>query len=153
MKQPIGNATIPLTCDPHCLNDVPNGYYEPMLIMSLESTMNSALGHNKSEKVALAVDGKEGIGVISKESRDCMWDEIMIHKKGLSNMRDRFGPIQSLHQFKLECLNETAKALTRLRTKHSLTEWSCTQTAKDLVLMLDEHIADVNSLVADGNYE
>ena len=60
---------------------------------------------------------------------------------------------QSLHQFKLECLNETVKELDRLRTKDSLTLWSCAQTTKDLVSTLDDHIADVNSLAEDKYYD
>jgi len=149
----IANTTIPLTYDPHCLNDMPNGHCEPILIISSENIMDAVKGYNESDKLALAVDGKEGIDVIAEEARDCIWDEIMIHKKGLRNMRDRSGQSQSLYQFKLEYLNEIVKELTRLKTKYSLTEWSYTQTAKDLVLILDEYIADVNSNIADGNYE
>ena len=76
----------------------------------------------------------------------------MVHKMRVRNTRELFGLSNSLHQFKLQCLNGIVKEVIRLRTKHILNEWSHTQTAKDLVLTLDEYI-DVNSLMAHGNYE
>jgi len=149
----IGDDTVPLEYDPHCANDMPNGSCEPIMIISAERILDVASGHNETEKLASAVDGKEGIDVIAKEARPCIWDELMIRKKGLRNMKDRSGPEQSIYKYKLEYLAEMLNELNRLKTKYSLTEWSYKKTAQDLVIILDEYIDEVTLAIANGDYE
>ena len=79
-------------------------------------------GRAETEKLTSAVDRIERINVIAPEARACIWDELMIHKKGLRNMRDCAGPAKSVYKFKLEYLNEMIVELTRLKTKYSVSE-------------------------------
>merc|ERR1711862_402100 len=91
----IGNDTVTPAIDPHCVKDMPNGSCEPSLIVSAENLLHPILGYVEAEKLAKAVEGKQGIDVIPKEARPCIWDELMIRKKGLRTMTDRIGPSQS----------------------------------------------------------
>lgn len=72
---------------------------------------------------------------------DCIWEELIQHKKGPKTIHDRpDGYVDSGYNFSLEMLNEMIHELNRLTTKYSSDDWNTKSTANRLVELLMEHI-------------
>jgi len=61
--------------------------------------MDPVKGYGESSKLAAALDGLQGIDVIAEEARDCIWEEVIIRRKGVRTMRDRTGPKKEAYGF------------------------------------------------------
>ena len=57
------------------------------------------IGYAEQVKLAAAVEGKQGIDIIAEEARDCIWEEVIIRRKGVRTMRDRTGPKKEAYDF------------------------------------------------------
>ena len=135
----VSNGTVVTpSYDPHCLNDMPDGC-EPTAVVSAEHLVDHNIGPEEGLKIAKTLDNKVGINVIAEEARECIWRELIINKKGYKTFLDREGLPESSYPFTEELLEEMIHELERLITKYSDTNWQTKQTARDLVLLLEEH--------------
>merc|ERR1712226_561610 len=97
-------------------------------------------------------DSRQGIDVIDHQALPCIWDELMVEKKGIHTMIDRSGS-GSDYKFLLPHLTEMLSELNRLKTKYSGPAWTTKETAQSLVVILDDYITDINAQIEFGNYE
>ena len=134
----VGNLVVTPTYDPHCIYDMPGGC-EPILIISGEKLVDTSDGPAEGLKIANIIDGKEGMEVIEEEARRCVWEELIIRRKGLKTYVDREGYGEYEYNFTEEQLQAMIDELSRVIIKYSTPEWSSKQTAQDLVPILTWH--------------
>ena len=134
----VGNQSVTPTYDPHCIYDMPAGC-EPILIISVEKLVDTSDGPAEGLKIANIIDGKEGMEVIEEEARRCVWEELIIRRKGLKTYVDREGYGEYEYNFTEEQLQAMIDELSRVIIKYSSPVWSSKQTAQDLVTILTWH--------------
>ena len=124
--------------DPHCITDMPGGC-EPVLIISGERLVDHTTGPAEGLKLANIIEGKAGMSVIGDEARHCIWEELIIRKKGLKTFIDREGYGEYEYNFPKYQLELMVVELNRLITKYESPAWSSKKTAQDLVDLLIWH--------------
>jgi len=146
----VGNATVQPELDDHCILDMPDGSCEPVAIVSIDKLMDPVKGYAENAKLAAAVEGKQGIDIIAEEARDCIWEEVIIRRKGVRTMRDRTGPTPDSYDFTAVMYGKMIAELTRLKSKYSAPEWDSKQPAQDLLILLDDYILDITQDLITG---
>ncbi len=103
----VGNATVTPSYDPNCVYNVSQGC-EPFLIISAERLVEPETGPAENRKLALALQGKPGIGefLIDESVWECIWTELIVNKKGLKTFIDREGLEEREYNFSAEMLVE-----------------------------------------------
>jgi len=141
----VTDATGPpsATYDPHCAQgEITNGC-EPVAVISADKLRDYTEGPVETTAIAEALmnDVRTGQYVIAQEAWDCIWEEIIQHKKGPKNIHDRPGyeNLYENYNFSVEMLLEMKDELNRLIAKYSSSEWNTKQTANRLVEILSEH--------------
>jgi len=151
----VGNdAIVQPSYDPHCLNDVPTCI--PVEIISAERLIqDSAMGRAEGVKIANTLVGKQGIDdwLIEEEAWECIWEELIIHRKGLKTVLDRCRTDDDTveacdetigeqdYNFSEEMLTKMISELNRLIIKYSASGWA--PISVTLVELLTEHRADI----------
>jgi len=146
----VGNVTVQPELDDHCIVDMPNGACEPIAVVSIDRLMDPVKGYAEQAKLAAAVEGKQGIDVIAEEARDCIWEEVVIRRKGVRTMRDRTGPKEESYSFTPLMYGKMIAELTRLKSKYTAPEWDDVQPAQDLLILLDDFILDITKDLING---
>jgi hypothetical protein len=129
------------TYDPHCLNDITAGC-EPIAIISAERLVKTDTGPIEGRKIANIIANNTGIKdyMIEEEAWECIWEELILRKKGLKTFIDREGVEERDYNFSEEMLDEMLKELNRLIVKYGVgSSYSDKDTAKYLVELLQEH--------------
>ncbi len=88
------------------------------------------------------IRGKSGIGdyLIDEDSWECIWNELLVNKKGVKTFLDREGLEKRNYNFSVEFLNHMIAQYDRLINKYGgdpLYNWRT--TSQDLVELLTEH--------------
>ena len=138
----VGNDTIVSpSYDPHCENDVSGGC-EPIEIISAERLVQTDTGPAEGRKIANILVNQTGIKdwMIEEDAWECIWTELIVHKKGLKTFIDREGVVERDYNFSEEMLSEMIHELDRLVIKYSGAEWNYKPTANTLVELLKEHL-------------
>jgi len=122
--------------DPMCAT-IEKGCY-PVSIISAEKLVVPETGPAEGRKIAELINGKEGFDdyMIDEKAWDCIWNELIINKRGLKTFIDRDGLREESYDFSFEMFNEMWYELDRLITKYGGKD---DQVAKDLVELLEEH--------------
>jgi len=140
----VGPDTIVApTRDPHCVNDVTNGC-KPIEVISAEKLVDHATGRAESRKLAKVLQNSAGFEdwLIEEEAWECIWEELIIKKKGIKTFIDREGVEERDYNFSEEMLRKMIAELTRLITKYGNSEeYANLSTAIYLVQLLSEHRA------------
>jgi len=140
----VGPDTIVApTRDPHCVNDVTNGC-KPIEVISAEKLVDRATGGAESRKLAKVLQNSAGFEdwLIEEEAWECIWEELIIKKKGIKTFIDREGVEERDYNFSEEMLRKMIAELTRLITKYGNNEeYANLSTAIYLVQLLSEHRA------------
>jgi hypothetical protein len=90
--------------------------------------------------------------VIDQEAWDCIWNELIVNKKGLKTVYDRPGyGSEDAHNFSSEMLQLMIIELTRLISKYDGPEWNTKETADRIVSLLTEHRALIQIELAEVN--
>jgi len=130
--------TTPVTpsYDPMCAT-ITSGCY-PVRIISGEKLVAPDTGPTEGRKIAELIYGKEGFDewMIDEEAWECIWNTLIINKKGLKTFIDRGGLTEHSYDFTFEMTNEMWYQLERLITKYGV---KSDQVAQDLVALLTEH--------------
>jgi len=140
----IGNQTVSPEFDPNCANKVSGGC-QPIQIISAEKLVELETGPDENAKIAQTIAGKAGIGeyLIDQSVWSCIWEELIVNKKGLKTFIDREGVSERDYKFSAEMLGEMIHELDRMIDKYGSNEspdfWYAKQTAKDLVSLFTEH--------------
>jgi len=140
----VSNTTkISPTYDPHCAQgEITNGC-EPVAIISADKLRDYTEGPAETSAIAEALmnDVRTGQYVIAQEAWDCIWKELIQHKKGpiTIDVRPGYGNLYEGYNFSVEMLLEMIDELNRLITKYGGAEWNTKQTANRLVEILVEH--------------
>lgn len=136
----VGNQTVIPSYDPHCVNDVSGGCH-PVQVISAEKLVDTSTGPSEGLKIARVLQNKTGVSdfLIEEEAWGCIWEELIIKKKGLKTFIDREGISERDYNFSEEMLTEMVKELDRLINKYSGSAWNWRQTSQDLVGLLEEH--------------
>jgi hypothetical protein len=126
--------------DPHCLNDVTAGC-KPKEIISAERLVETGTGPTEGRKIAQVIENNTGIEdyMIEEDAWGCIWEELIVRKKGLKTFIDREGVGEYDYNFSEEMLDEMLKELHRLIVKYSGSLYSTQSTAVELVELLQEH--------------
>ena len=139
----VGNIEVPMTYDEHCLNEVPGGC-EPVVVVSGDRLIDLVDGPSEIEKVGLALEGRKNIDVISREARACIWNEVVVNRKGVRTLLDRGGNLSpNAYGFTADHLQQMIDELTRLRDKYSAPGWIEKQISKDLVSILEQDMTNI----------
>jgi len=145
----VGDAVVPPTIDPHCALDMPSGACQPIAIISVDRLLDPVKGYAENAILAAAIEGKQGVEIIAEEARDCIWDEVVIRRKGSRTMRDRTGD-ESAYNFTYEMYGAMIQELSRLKSKYSAPEWDDVPVAQQLLELLDDYILDITSSIIQG---
>lgn len=139
-------AFVPPTYDPHCINDVSGGC-EPVQIISAERLIQLDIGSAETRKIAevLMNNPKMAMYVIEEEAWDCVWEELIVKKKGLKTFIDRPNTTEHDYNFSAEMLEEMILELDRLINKYGSSDWNSKPTAIDLVGLLQEQRSSVQT--------
>ena len=138
--------------DPHCINgDVTDGC-EPVAVISAEKLRDYAEGPAETAKIAnvLLNDERTGQYVIAEEAWSCIWQELIVYKKGLKTVSDRPNTEVDFN-FSGEMLEEMILELSRLITKYSGPDWNAKETANRVVDLLIEHRALIQTELNEVN--
>jgi len=84
-------ATVEPAYDPHCANnDISHGC-EPVEVISVDRLVDQTKGPDETAKIAKALlsDSKTGDHVIAQEAWGCIWEEMIVHKRGPKTIYDR----------------------------------------------------------------
>jgi len=136
----VGDQVVTPNYDPHCVNDVSGGCV-PIKIISAERLVKSETGPAETRKIAevLINNPKMAQYVIEEEAWDCVWEELIMNRKGLKTVHDR-PTTEEEYNFSAEMLEEMVHELDRLITKYSSSDWNTKPVANDLVDLLQEHL-------------
>jgi len=128
--------TVTPSYDPMCLT-IEKGCY-PVRIISAEKLVVNATGPAEGRKIAELINGKEGFDdyMIDEEAWGCIWNELIINKRGLKTFLDRDGLREDSYDFSFEMYNEMWYQLDRLINKYGDDD---NETAQELVALLREH--------------
>ena len=147
----VGNDTIVTpTYDPHCLNDVTAGC-EPIVIISAERLVKQDTGPAEGRKIAQALEGLNGVEdfLIPADAYQCIWEELILKKKGVKTFLDREGIEERDYNFSEEMLEEMIAELNRVIIKYSGPKWNSMETANYVEELLTEHKALIESELDD----
>ena len=129
--------------DPHCTNGHVSGGCEPVAILSADKLFDATTGPLETARIAnvLKRDARTGQYVINSETWNCIWEEMIVNRKGLPVTADR--PNYGLYDynFSSEILLSMIKQLNRLISKYSCAQYSPKPTANRIVELLTEHRA------------
>ena len=114
-------------------------------MVSAERLLNPSTGPAEAEKLGNSIQGKHGITdyLIDKEAWGCIWQELIMNKKGAKTFLDREGIDAQEYNFSEEMLNQMIYEVDRMILKYSTSEWQLRQIAQDLVGMLQDHKASL----------
>lgn len=138
----VPNGTIvESSYDPNCLDENVSDGCHPMAIISAERLQTAGWGASETRKIAKVLDGKRGISdyLIDEDAWDCIWEELIVNKKGVKTFIDREGIEERDYNFSALMLQDMVTELERLITKHSEPEWFWRETSRSLVGLLQEH--------------
>lgn len=146
----VGDAIVTPTYDPHCTNDVSGGC-EPIEIISAERLVETSTGPTEGRKIAKVLEGRNGIKdfLIPEDAYQCIWEELIVKKKGLKTFIDRAGIEERDYNFSEEMLSEMVVELNRLIIKYSGANWNYKPTANYLVELLQEHLSLIEVELAE----
>eukprot|EP00957_Ditylum_brightwellii_P200876 15312202-Ditylum_brightwellii.AAC.1 len=113
----------------------------PVAIVSAERLQDPSTGPIENRKFARALEGKRGISdyLIAEEAWDCIWEELIVHKKGSKTFLDRKGLNERDYNFSEEMLNAMIQETTRLIRKYGSAENTMIKINTELVSILEEH--------------
>jgi len=122
--------------DQRCVNFVSGGC-EPVAIISGENLEKNS---QETHKLGKVLEGKRGISdyLIDEDAWDCLWEELIVNKKGAKTFLDR-GMDTKSYNFSEEMIDLMLEEVNRLIDKYSSPPWNSKQTANDLVSILKEH--------------
>ena len=145
----VGDAVVTPTYDPHCTNDVSGGC-EPIEIISAERLVETSTGPAEGLKIAKVLEGRNGIKdfLIPEDAYQCIWEELILKKKGLKTFIDREGVEERDYNFSEEMLSEMIVELNRVIIKYSGANWNYKPTANYLVELLQEHLTLIEDELA-----
>jgi len=141
----VGDERVSPEYDEHCVFDMPDKC-QPKAIVSVERLLNPNTGPNETAKIAATIQGK-GVDVIEDEAWTCIWEELLVRRKGPRTMLDRVGPPAEAFNFTTEEYVEMLIELNRLKDKYNSVEWSLSHQAQDLVTILDSYIFDISEVI------
>lgn len=103
----VGNQTVSPVFDPNCASKVSSGC-QPIQIISAEKLVEVETGPAENVKIAQAIEGKPGIGeyLIDQSVWACIWEELIVNKKGLKTFIDREGVSERDYNFSAQMLDE-----------------------------------------------
>lgn len=135
----VGNETFEDAYDPNC-ELITNGC-DPVNIISAERLVDLSTGKVEGRKIAELVVGKKGFDdfMIEEDAWGCIWEELIINKRGVKTFLDREGLNERNYNFSEDMLEAMIAELQRLITKYSGASWAESQNAAYLVELLSEH--------------
>jgi len=137
----VADGSIGPVYDRNCANGFITDGCAPKAVISAERLRDHTLGPIETAKIAnvLLEDDRTGDYVIAPEAWDCIWDELIVKKKGLKIIDDRPEPEEE-YNFSEEMLDLMVHELERLITKYSGPDWNTKATANRVVELLSEHL-------------
>ena len=149
----VGDQVVTPSYDPHCINDVSGGCL-PIEIISAERLVEPETGPAENRKIANVLVNKKGVDdfLIEEDAWKCIWEELIINRKGYKTFIDREGLEERDYNFSQEMLEEMIKELNRLIKKYSGVEWELVKISSTLVDILTEHralmIEELNEVIS-----
>lgn len=133
--------------DPHCANDEVSAGCQPVAVISAERLLDYNEGPAETTAIANILINNPLMSpyVIEPEAWDCIWNELIVNKKGARTILDRPNTNYTSddYNFSAEMLEKMLNELDRLLTKYSSIEWSNNDNANRLVQLFTEHRAEL----------
>lgn len=144
----VGSDTVVTpSYDPHCENGDVSAGCIPVAVFSAEKLLDYAEGPAETTAIANVLLGHEKMSefVIEPEAWDCIWNELIVNKKGARTIQNRPNTnyTENDYNFSSELIEEMIKELDRLLSKYSSTEWMNNDNANRLVQLFTEHRAEL----------
>mmetsp|Transcript_13669 Transcript_13669/g.31178 ORF Transcript_13669/g.31178 Transcript_13669/m.31178 type:complete len:568 (+) Transcript_13669:132-1835(+) len=145
----VGDATVTPSYDPMCAT-VTDGC-APAAVISAEKLREHDVGATETAAIAnvLHNDDRMGQYVIDSSTWDCVWDELIVKKRGLKTVYDRPGFTENDYNFSEEMLETMIQELDYIITKYSGPDWNTKSTAIRLVQLISEHKTLVETELAE----
>ena len=146
----VGNQTVTPSYDPHCIDDVSGGCF-PVEIISAEKLVEKDTGIAEGRKIAKVLENRTGVQdwLITEDAWECIWEELIVRKKGLKTFIDREGIEERDYNFSEEMLADMVTELNRLINKYSGPEWNTKPVANTLVEILQGHLVLIETELAE----
>eukprot|EP00956_Cyclotella_meneghiniana_P026525 scaffold57506_cov63-Cyclotella_meneghiniana.AAC.1 len=139
------DTVVTPTYDPHC-QMVTNGC-KPVAIFSAEKLLSYSEGPEETASIANVLMGNEKMSphVIEQEAWDCIWDELIVKKKGARTILNRPNTnyTEDDYNFSSEMIEAMIAEIDRLLDKYSSTEWMNDDNADRLVQLLTGHRSEL----------
>ena len=138
----------------HCTNGDISGGCKPVAVISVDKLLDQTEGPDETAAIAnaLMTSPKMSPYVIDPEAWNCLWEELIVNRKGALTVQDRPNPYSAQeYGFSAEMLQAMRSELDRLIVKYSSSEWSTLSTANRLVELLTWH-RDVIQVEEDELY-
>jgi hypothetical protein len=133
--------------DPHCTNDEVTAGCQPVAVISAEKLLDYHEGPAETERIAQVLMNNDNMSlhVIEPEAWDCIWNELIVKKKGARTLLDRpdSNYTKDDYNFSPELLEKMVEELDRLIDKYSAVDWSNNDNANRLVQLFTEHRASL----------
>jgi len=122
--------------DPMCAT-LSEGCY-PQLVIDPVKLVDPLYGPAEARKIAQMINGTEGFHewMIEEEAWECIWEELVIEKKGIKTFLDRASLDYESYTFSFELKNEMWHEINRLIEKYKVRD---DKVAIDLVSILKGH--------------
>lgn len=126
--------------DNRCMSLVSGGC-KPIAVISAERFQEASTGPTEAAKIGRVLQGKRGISdyLIEEEAWDCIWEELIVHRKGVKTFMDREGLSTREYNFSEEMLDAMIDEVDRMIDKYSSSEWTVAPIAIELVDILKNH--------------
>jgi len=133
--------------DPHCLHHVSPHGCKPVAIISAEDLISPEYGVAEFSKIGNTLFDKAGIHdhVISKDAWPCLWEETIIHRKGMKLFMD--SPLEDFN-FSVEFLDLMLAEVNRLTEKYVLTTFT-SDLAPSLLTYLERYRVELETEKAE----
>ena len=137
----VGDQVVTPSYDTLCGEGHVSGGCEPVSVISAEKLTDYIDGPAETKRIAEALMNNPKISqyVIESEAWDCIWNELIVQRKGVRTILDRPGTSEEDYNFSAEMLEVMIYELDRLIAKYSSDEWNTKTTANRLVELITDH--------------
>lgn len=137
----LGNVSPVI--DQHCVDDLKDCH--PASIASFERITDPETGPAEIANFVNTVQNKTGLEVIEESARACVWEELIINRRGGIHTypdRDLDGPAEEEFVFTLDQMAKIQQELTRVRDKYSARGWEFNPNAQKLVEYINGYLVE-----------
>jgi len=129
--------------DPHCEEEMD---CRPKAIIQFEKIVDpdEAVRDQELNKIASVLDASPNVTVIANEARPCVYEKVLERNEFYNPARNHNGPPTDDKIFTYQQVNAMRSQVSKMREKYSTPAYQNVAHARDLVVILDEYVAELS---------